>query len=384
MEQKNIKIFIIKNGKIVFALKDSKYPKENVDNLSNIEIKMYQALTGKRKEESQVVTLEQIYGDLSDNGYTVVRLNELKPNNCAVFIANIICKEDKDLALEIIKRNKSISKIIRTFNRNETDYGMEYETCIDPQEDMHGIGIFFNEKIGNASKYEEEALFRYRTFNISAYIGCEHEDDPIHNYDSGIVLITPDMSIQRPLKARTHLLQSAQIVRQLYYREYLQSKDEDLDFEQFSELFKTVLLQICGNEIYIYTPERINEFQYDELSDFISKINNIENSNGIKTVINYINCQKGDYEDTSSKGYLKYLKKNKKNIVGNIVELDRTSPPEVRKIDDNFLANIFGISLDNKTGENVRKELVQIAKNEQAKESKQITNNIEIQDEEER
>ena len=355
MGQKNIKIYIIKNGKVVFKVRDSKYEKRNVEGFSNMEIKLYQALTDRSEDESQIITFEQVYGDLSDNGYTVVRVDEKEENKCLVFIASNICKEDKERVFEIIRRNRSICKSIRTFNRRKSDFGMEYETCSSSYEFRHGLKTFFNEKLGRLDSYQVKELEKFRTFDISAFINKERVDYPIYNWNAGIVLITPDESIEKPLTGRTHLLQAAQIARQLYYKEYRQN--EDFDFEQFSEIFKSILIQIVEEEFYVYMPNKINRFQYNELANFMIKASNLESNPNFQS-INYKNLLDGNYEIGSADKFLKYLGKNKDKIVDDNVHLEKSTPPTVRKVGDDFLSSVFDMNKGNESrASRIRKEL---------------------------
>lgn len=336
-----IQTYIIKDGKIIFNIKDTEYSDlQGGESKSNLEVKMYQILTNRTEREARVKTLENIYGDVTDSGYTVVRFNENNNNRGYVFIGNKICQKDAEIVYMLLKKHK-ICKTLSVFNRVNSKNGNEFEIQICPKNEAKALDIFFREKLGQLTLEDRNVLEKYRTFNLSLYLNLDYPLEAIHNYNSALILITPDQYIKKGLTERAHIIQISQIIRQLYYNEYL--KNPEFEFEEVADTFKSIIATIFSGEIFFYLPKKLNEFQYKSLQSFINDVKLISQQEKDDVTINFEdnNCNVYGCDPEST---MQYFEKHKEDLLEqNIKPLDRSKPPESMHISNDFLSSIFGI-----------------------------------------
>lgn len=304
-------------------------------------------------EKAEQLSEEDSFKGLTDNGYSIIKIYK----GCAgwtlneLFIANQISKADAAIIEKIEKSYMTgkDSKRVEIYNRVNSEYGKEYNyvNILKSKTDsemrtykiLECIRTFINEKIGNLNKDQQEMLSHYRKFDLKRLITIDEKTKyALNNGNAGLIIIAPDKVYRSTCKKEIHLRQISSIMENQYYNEFQMNRDATLYSKPSEqEIFHSIMIQLSNNIYYpaiFWSPEKINEFQYQQLLNVIDEIEEIEKTTNARMPISYSGgINHGQYIESDSTGNFKSeLIKNHDNMVDNSINLKRNFPPESKKL----------------------------------------------------
>lgn len=362
-------LIFIKRGKVFrknFSYRDykNKFPEEE---------KLIMDSLGISKEESCKLNLNEGYDALTDSGWTIIRkISSESPYPNSIYIGNHITQADYETVMKLLDSQEENIKVdgSNIYNRTNFKYGRQFEGVYlrnyDNYKSKKVIELFMRDKLGQTTDYERKMLEHFRTFDLERIITGADAKYPFNNGSGGVIVITQDEFLTNPCSGicAQHGSAISDILMNKYNKTYNENKD--YTFITGPDKFQSVMIQCsCADdgEIIIWTPSKLNEFQYGSLLKLQDNLKAIRERTGKPISVNYTfsnESQEKDERVDTPEAYKEYLMANHDSLVDNSLKsnLEKSSMPEYRQITEQEVCNCMGIEIP-KT-----KNIAEIVKNE--------------------
>ncbi len=365
-------LIFIRQGKVF----RKKFPYNINHKNSPEEEKLIMESLGISKEECDKLSIPERYAALTDSGWTIIRKTSDSQYFNHMFIGNHITQADYEAVMGLLNSEEENIKIDANniYSRTNFKYGRQYEGVdLNNISSKYVADIFMRDKLGQTTDYEKEMLEHFRTFDLERIITRADFKYPLNNRDCGLIVITQDEFLTNPCSGigAQHSSAVSDILMNKYNKLY--KKNIDYTFHVGTDIFESVMIQ-CSNmgdygEFLIWTPYKLNEFQYESLLKLQDTLKAIGERTGKTISVNYTftneRQEKDEREDTPD-AYKEYLIANHDSIVDNSLRPtpEKSSMPEYRMITEQEVCGCMGIEIPKtkRIAERVKNELFEKAR----------------------
>lgn len=373
MKQDVEEIILIKDGKeykvtAKFDIPEEEYKSKIITrHRSQVELKLIMLTLGVSEEEAKKMTNEEAFRALNDGGYSIIKNYRgcKSPETNELFIASNITKEDATLIIknedqflaENENRRVEIHNRVNYEKADEYDYvdSLQSVRCKEEKKEkiLEIINTFLNEKNNQLNKYQKEMLDHYRRFDLERMLTTdERQKYALNDGNAGVIVITPDTTYASTCRKEQHGAQVTSIMQNYYYNDF--QKNRNFTFMPSSaepegpEVFHSIMIQVSYDENYpliMWKPEKINEFQYQQLIKLTKEIKKIEQKTGKTITYAYRDKINGniDKELVSNDDFQIELERDHDALTDDTIKLEKSTPPRSATINLGDVLDIFSV-----------------------------------------
>lgn len=287
---------LIKDGKekvisLTFSEERIQEIKEKYKKLSKTHISCF---TQEEKDMPQLIdafTLTDYYQELLKKGYCILRevpkillnatFSHESPQDLTCMIPEKLSKEDQILLEKSFKerKNKNQATIISLYG-NDFDLYVKDSFSIASTEQV--LTCFLEEKTNPKLSEQMRKMFHlYRNGDFSSImLNTDYDQYPVNNTGGGIIVITGDKTIEKPLRKRSHIEELRKIMIELDEELKDLEVESSYDFVNLISAYSIVTIQYSTVGVSMFTPNELTEYQYQTLMEKLMLMQEIVNKRG--------------------------------------------------------------------------------------------------------
>ncbi len=261
-----------------FYIKDLKMSDDEIKSLFR-ENKSNHTVSPYTKEETNRILenkdLEKVYKRSIEQGFSVIRyIKNIEFSDGKILLNNqyslqgvISDKIDKKTA-KMFKRD--LATITSKFDITDGYFKIkqvDYYDYID-NDILNKLDYFLKEKTDSLSNKEKVMFDKYRNFDLETLLTDDSlQKNPINNSNGGVMVISQNDSFNSTCKGFQH----GYDIKNYYERKFKTNVDEKSIYDLVKD-FNDIIIQVALNELIIWLPEKINEYQMAGLKNLLEQV----------------------------------------------------------------------------------------------------------------
>lgn len=252
----------------------------------------YYDLIFKLLKENYIIVSNQYSFVLYNNKYEYHDyMKQLK-----IYIPNKINDSSISITYDIIKNHEENSNIINKliYNIRGDDYDLYQEDNLNDNDKTNSVSKIFlcyvRKKLNLLSESEKKMFQYYREFDLERLLTSDEITKfPLNNDNAGVISIFDN-------EIYTSTCTKVQHSGEIDYHIKKHDKEQKIESEDTiytkKEKFHEIIIQVLKGELLIWTPEKITEFQKEQLFIILEKVKMINKKSNIIVWLDKIEKQK--------------------------------------------------------------------------------------------